>query len=343
MKSLDISELLGVKKLSTYVDKVNVRLTEMVNINEGIFVEPINRLINANSKRLRPAILIAIALKSNHKITDEIMDCCVAIELVHIASLVHDDIIDNAEVRWGVETVNNKEGINTAILLGDFLFAKANEQAAKVDATVASIIAQTIQKLCLGETDELVDNFNIERSISAMIYSIEGKTAALFSAAFKLGGYCADLKDIEMSSLEEYGRCFGISFQFIDDILDFISDEKLIGKPINKDVEEGVYTLPLLLSISSNESSNIKKLIKDYKRSDSSALVKQLIKDNSIQKSFELVNEYNTLAKNLTIKLSNSNLCEMLYVLPEGYLNWCSNNLISSRYKKMVVHILTNV
>jgi heptaprenyl diphosphate synthase len=173
----------------------------------------------------------------------------VAVELVHLGSLYHDDVMDEADTRRGIESVNHRWGNLTAILAGDFLLARASEIAASLGTEVAALLARTIGKLCEGEVAQLRRAFDRDRTEADYFRSIEGKTASLFSAACRIGGLVGDLPRPTVDAVTEWGLAFGMAFQVFDDVLDLTATEADLGKPAGHDLVEGVYTLPVIRTL----------------------------------------------------------------------------------------------
>jgi heptaprenyl diphosphate synthase len=173
----------------------------------------------------------------------------VAVELVHLGSLYHDDVMDEATTRRTVESVNARWGNLTAILAGDFLLARASEIAAELGTEVAALLARTIARLCEGQVLELQSTFNALRTEEAYLRSIDGKTAALFGTASRIGAIVAGLDRTQIDALTSFGRDYGMAFQIVDDVLDLSATDEQLGKPAGHDLEEGVYTLPVLRCI----------------------------------------------------------------------------------------------
>lgn len=342
-KSFDIASLLNVPKLPKYLLLVEEELNKAVSSDNAYLSVPIGRLIRARSKRLRPSLLIAIVVNQGVKINQRVISSCVAVELVHLASLVHDDIIDEAEIRWGVPTINAKEGISTAIIVGDYLFAKANQQAIVASPDIAKIISRTVELLCQGEINEMADEFDVERSVSSLIKTMEGKTAALVSATCQIGGICAGLSKLDVNSLYNYGRAFGISFQVIDDLLDLLSTPELLGKPIGNDVKEGVYTLPLVLAIASDRGKEVRQLLKIKNQSADSALTNLLLDNGAINKSIIFAHEYNKLARIELKNLKDTKVKSGLMSIPDNYMAWALNYLVDDKYRPAVSKKLKSV
>jgi heptaprenyl diphosphate synthase len=175
---------------------------------------------------------------------------------VHLGSLYHDDVMDEASVRRGVESVNARWGNLVAIVAGDFLLARASELAAALGTEVAQLLAATIARLCEGQVGELRTAFDVHRTEESYFASISGKTAALMSAACRIGGLTAGASRPEIDALTEYGHAFGMVFQIVDDVLDLVGTEQSLGKPAGHDMEEGVYTLPVLRALALPEAGD---------------------------------------------------------------------------------------
>jgi heptaprenyl diphosphate synthase len=187
----------------------------------------------------------------------------VAVELVQVGSLYHDDVMDEAQIRRQVPSVNARWGNLRAILAGDFLLAKASEIAAGLGTDVAGLLASTIGELCKGQVAELQTLYDINRTEDQYFPSIAGKTASLFSAATRIGGIVAGYERDVIDRLTEFGRFYGMAFQVIDDILDVIATDEQLGKPAGKDMLEGVYSLPVIHTLASPVGPELKSLLKD--------------------------------------------------------------------------------
>jgi heptaprenyl diphosphate synthase len=184
-------------------------------------------------------------------VSDEVIQGGVAVELVHLGSLYHDDVMDEAENRRGVQSVNARWGNLVAILAGDFLLARASEIAASLGTEVAALLARTIGQLCEGEVGQLQYAFNPNRPESAYFSSIAGKTASLMSTSARIGGIVAGAPRPWVDALTTYGHSIGMTFQIWDDVRDLISTDGDLGKPAGHDMVEGTYTLPVLRALAS--------------------------------------------------------------------------------------------
>ena len=229
--------------------RIEEALVAAVSTNDAYLNELARHLIVAGGKRLRP-VLTVVAAQASSGDSESFLEAAVqggiACELVQTGSLYHDDVIDEAATRRGVETVNAKWGNLQAILAGDFLLARASEIAASLGAEVAGLLGHTIARLCEGEIEQLRHTYDVARPESSYFSSIEGKTASLFSTAARIGGIVAHADRGIIDALTDYGLAYGMVFQIVDDILDITATDQQLGKPAGHDMEEGVYTLPVL-------------------------------------------------------------------------------------------------
>ena len=246
------SPLLTLPSMGADLGRVERALREAVVTGDPFLTEVASHLILAGGKRLRPALAIAVAAAVSGEPSDAAQDVIMggtSVELVHLGSLYHDDVIDEAVTRRTVESVNARWGNLKAILAGDFLLAKASEIAASLGTEVAGLLAATIGRLCEGEIRELQSAFNVERTEDDYYASVEGKTSALFATAARIGAIVAGHERPLIDAATTYGLRLGTAFQIVDDVLDLTASEAELGKPTGHDLYEGVYTLPVLLTL----------------------------------------------------------------------------------------------
>ncbi len=244
--------------------RVESQLLESVRSDEGFLTEIASHLISAGGKRVRPGFCIASAattVETEESATPEAVTGGVSVELVHLGSLYHDDVMDEAEVRRTVDSVNARWGNLKAILAGDFLLARASELAAGLGVEVAALLAATIGRLCEGQLLELQHAHDLDRSEDAYLRSIDGKTAALLAAACRIGALVSEAPDSHVEALTTFGRSYGMAFQLVDDVLDLVATEEQLGKPAGHDLEEGVYTLPVLHTLASADGDELRELL----------------------------------------------------------------------------------
>src|SRR5439155_22663619 len=177
----------------------------------------------------------------------------VAIELTHVATLYHDDVMDEAEFRHGVPSVNSKWDNSVAILSGDFLFAKASELSADLGAEVTRLLARTIATVCDGQIRDVTTAGSLSQTESGYMETIRRKTAALIATSCRLGGMLSDARGDHVDVLERFGEVIGLGFQLSNDIMDVIATGEVLGKPPGQDLRQGVYTLPVLYALQDGE------------------------------------------------------------------------------------------
>lgn len=225
--------------------RVEEALKKSVETADPFLTTVAQSLIVAGGKRLRPVLALAAAYTTGDAV-DEVVQGAVAVELVHLGSLYHDDVMDEAVTRRGIETANARYGNFVAIVAGDFCLARSAQIAASLGVEVSALLGYTIGRLCEGQVSELQHLFNVNRPESAYYESIDGKTASLMAAACRVGAITSGLGDAEKEALTTFGQRVGMVFQVVDDILDITATDEELGKPAGNDVVEGVYTLPVL-------------------------------------------------------------------------------------------------
>ncbi len=247
---MNVTELLDLPYVEEDLGRFEALLAEAVRVGDPFLDEVTTHLISAGGKRLRPALLLASATCGASPASDETLQGAAAVELVHLASLYHDDVMDEAVLRRNVESVNSRWGNLIAIVAGDFLLARSAEIAASLGPEVAGLLAATLGHLCQGQISEVQTAFQPNRSEDAYLATIAGKTAALTSAACRIGALTASLDRTKVDALTDFGRHFGMVFQIRDDIMDVIGSPEHLGKPAGQDLAEGIYTLPVLRALS---------------------------------------------------------------------------------------------
>lgn len=246
---VNISDLLDLPALDADLGRLESALGASVVVADPFLAEVAGHLIGAGGKRLRPALAIVAATAGGAAVTDDVIQGGVSVELVHLGSLYHDDVMDDADSRRGVESVNARWGNLVAILAGDFLLAKASEIAASLGTEVAGLLAATIGRLCEGQVAELQTAFSVDRTEASYLSSIAGKTASLIAAACRIGALTSGLSRPHVEACTAFGQSFGMVFQIRDDVLDVIGTDEQLGKPAGNDLVEGVYTLPVIRAL----------------------------------------------------------------------------------------------
>ena len=246
----------GIAPLSTDLVRVEDGLNAAVRADDRFLGDVAGHLLAAGGKRLRPTLALCAgyaAAGAGEPATDAVVTGGAAVELVHLGSLYHDDVIDEAETRRGVPSVNARWSNIVAILAGDYLLAQASVLAASLGADVAGLLAATIGELCRGQVLELQHLFDVTRTEETYLSSIEGKTASLMATASRIGAMVSNVSADSLDALTQFGHHLGMCFQVVDDVLDVTATEAELGKPTGNDVHEGVYTLPVIYAVARSE------------------------------------------------------------------------------------------
>lgn len=223
--------------------------------------EELKTIFSAKGKRIRPAVLLLISKHYGVKGGSPI-PLAVAIELLHTASLIHDDLVDNANLRRGKPSFHKFWGPDLTVLLGDYLYVKAIHLVLKnVNPYIIRALSKSASKMVEGEIEEIKRRGDLNLKITDYFSILEKKTASLFSASAEIGGLLGNAPEAELKALKNFGISIGISFQLIDDLLDIISTEDELGKPTLSDLKEKKTTLPLLYLLMRNEN-NVREKIK---------------------------------------------------------------------------------
>ena len=258
------------------------------------------------------------------KVSDEVIQGAIACELVHLGSLYHDDVMDESTMRRGVDTVNAKWGNLQAIVAGDFLLARASGIAASLGNEIAGLLARTIAELCEGQIEELQHTYSVARTVPSYLVSIEGKAASLFATSARIGALVAGHDAPVVDALTNYGTSFGMVFQIVDDILDVIATDAELGKRAGHDMEEGVYTLPVLLTLKSDSTDALELrdlLGRPFTGNDRDTALAIVRANSGVQNAIETAREYVAIAENECAKMPASSATTALREAPRVLLN----------------------
>ena len=240
----------------TWLVEDMLRIEQLMLATAGASSNPLvgeaaSHLLKAGGKRLRPA-LVMICSRAGTPGARESDLAAAAIELVHVATLYHDDVIDETDTRRGAPTVHSKWGLEVAVLSGDYLFAQGCLLGATAGGEVSTILSRAIAEVCEGQIVETSALGDPRRSPDEYRETISHKTAALFSAGCELGAATSGADDSRRVALTTYGRQLGLAFQIVDDLLDLVGDPDVTGKIPGTDLKEGVFTLPVLVAAHSD-------------------------------------------------------------------------------------------
>jgi heptaprenyl diphosphate synthase len=242
-------ERLRLELVEADLHRLESLLAESVIFGDEYLDQVTTHLIYAGGKRLRPILAISSATMGERNATREDLLGGVSVELMHLASLYHDDVMDEAEIRRNVDSVNARYGNLIAIVGGDYLMARSAGIAADLGVEIAGLMAHTLAWLTRGQVAEVRTIFSLHRTRADYFEAIEGKTAALMSASCRIGALTAGHSPEIRDALTEFGRCFGMIYQLRDDVLDLIAVDNQLGKPAGQDLAEGIYNLPTLVAL----------------------------------------------------------------------------------------------
>jgi len=286
---------------------------------------PCLRVMGGGGKRLRPALTLSVADIGN-VFDPGVVAAAVAVELVQVGSLVHDDIFDNAVTRRGTPTINAVEGENLALLAGTYLMARAGAEAAIAGQQVASDIARTVAMLCVGQTTETQYLFDVGQEIDRYLFTIEAKTAALFACSCRVGALCAKLPDEHVDLFGDFGKKFGMAFQLIDDVLDLIGDPDRLGKPVGADLRGGVLTMPALLELAQPRGGDLRILLHHHRSADLEQASRMIVNSGQIDEVIEIARRY---AAEAAAAITDIPGASTLSRFPHSYLDWSLEEFVA--------------
>jgi geranylgeranyl pyrophosphate synthase len=225
---------------------VEARLSEVSEQAYAPLAAALRTLLDSGGKRLRPALTILTSRFGSVRDTDAVIAAAAGVEMLHTATLVHDDLIDDACLRRGRPTLNASWDLGSTVLAGDFIFAQSAAFFAETRSPrVISLFAETLKTICDGELRQVFGYLNWDQPEEEYYTRIFNKTASLFSASAEAGAILSGVPEPLVQLLRDFGRYLGMAFQIVDDILDFTGDEGVIGKPVGSDLRQGILTLPV--------------------------------------------------------------------------------------------------
>jgi geranylgeranyl pyrophosphate synthase len=285
------------------LDAVEDRLRSAADINFPILGDIIDTLIGAGGKRLRPVMLLLSARPFDYNI-DKLVSAAAGIELLHTASLVHDDTIDGAQLRRGQPTLNSMFDTGTVIMLGDYLFARSAMLAADtMNPRVVAVFASTLGHICDGQLHEILTAHSVEQTREDYERRIFGKTASLFAGAAEMGAILGGASDPDIETMRGFGADVGMAFQIIDDVLDLRGSTEEIGKPAGLDLRQGTVTLPTMIYMAQADGSatatEVRRIVDGGVASDEQLLsVASTIRDSgALEEAVESAHDFVERAK----------------------------------------------
>ncbi|ERI08363.1 heptaprenyl diphosphate synthase component II [Aneurinibacillus aneurinilyticus] len=243
-------------------------LDRAIDTKEPVLHKAASHLLKAGGKRIRPVFVLLGGKFGNYDI-ERLKYVAVPLELIHAASLVHDDVIDDAELRRGKITVKSKWDNRIAMYTGDYIFARALTLVTELpNPQIHKILSNTIVEVCLGEIEQIRDLNNWDQNLRRYLRRIKRKTALLMAISCQLGAIATDASKDVVRRLYAYGYNAGMAFQITDDILDFTGDEKKLGKPAGSDLKQGNITLPALYAYHKSQNAAAFRVLAEENRTD---------------------------------------------------------------------------
>jgi len=302
---------------------VERRLREVTVAETEFLTEIAQHLLTAGGKRYRP-LLSQVAAELGGNDGSEPIEAGVSVELVHLGSLYHDDVIDEAETRRGKASVNSNWTNTVAILAGDFLLAKASEIAAPLGEEAVALIAKTYATLCEGQVRELIYADSLDHGPDGYYSVIGGKTASLIRTSARLGAITGGADADTVDAISNWAWEMGMVFQMTDDVLDLIASDEFLGKPAGSDIGEGTFTLPVLLASQGPDAEEIAALLGDGKPYSDDAIrrvIELTVSGGYIDAVLDEAVERIRIAEKETSEISNRSLTSVLSSLDQYLLD----------------------
>ncbi|UCD84231.1 MAG: polyprenyl synthetase family protein [Deltaproteobacteria bacterium] len=323
-------ELTGVEReLRNFLPQKELAKISRNGIGFQPIIDATNHIINAGGKRLRPALVLLSSRACNYRGSKSV-SMAAAVELIHVATLVHDDLLHDSVLRRGKETVNAKWDPETALLVGDNLYLKTlsiianNKDLLENNSNikVLRLILDTAYSIFQGEVHQFAKKDDFDISEKEYFQIIEGKTASFISACCRAGAFLADSPEAAEKKFARYGLNLGIAFQIVDDLLDLVADHRQLGKSVGSDFRDGRCTLPYIHFLREAQPAERKQLLsflkpEARKKVRTSSVTKLLEKNNSIDYSYQIAEKYASRAKKELASIPESpakesliNLCD---------------------------------
>lgn len=285
---------------------VEQEMEKFVQTPSPLLTKTSSHLLFAGGKRLRPAFALLAGRFHNYSL-EKLLPLAVALEMIHMATLVHDDVVDASLTRRGRPTVKAQWGDRISLHTGDYLFSKSLILiSGYTDKRIPSILAKVSVQMCQGEIQQLATAYNVNQTKRDYFYKIKRKTALLISASCQLGAIAVEAPDNIAKGLSRYGHYLGMAFQITDDILDMTADEAELGKPIGGDLRQGIITLPAIHALKNHHCKDrLADLLRKKDKNEKEVMEAINIIKNSggIDYSFSIARKYVEKAKKELLKL----------------------------------------
>jgi len=295
------------------LDKVEQSLEAVADVDFPLLAKLLEYVLKNGGKRIRPSLTLLCGKFYRCDLT-LLVPMATAAELLHTATLVHDDIVDNSAIRRGKPSVSLAWGENRALLLGDYLFSKAGSLAASTgNLRAIKVFSQALMVISGGELKQTGEIFDLKQARDHYYKWISAKTACLFSTAAEAGAILSQSPEYVIETVREYGHNFGMAFQIVDDVLDFIGEEAEVGKPVGSDLGEGIVTLPSILYAESHPEDNLIERVVENKDTESVALaVEEIRNSTAIDECLAIASDFSSRACRAMEKLPDNSFRQAL-------------------------------
>ncbi len=308
---------------------VNEELKSKLN-SENELVRQINKyILDMPGKYLRPALVLLSARTGNYR-GDKDIPVAAAVEIIHTATLFHDDVVDSANLRRGQPTVNSKWGNGIAVVLGDHWYSRAFSILTDIKTPkILEMLLEVINKICVGELEQLKRRYDLSFTEQEYLEIVENKTACLMSFCCRAGAWIGEISPGQTKSLANYGLNLGVAFQIVDDCLDFADTEEKTGKSLGSDLLEGKLTLPLIYAMNAANKKDVEWIknsfeLRQINNNDANRIKNMVKQSRAIDYSLKKAEEYRDISKDQLKSLGSSEYRDALnlfadYVIERGY------------------------
>ena len=307
------------------------RLSTVAGAGGAWLREPLLGVLSRPGKRLRPALVYTVARLGPAPDEAAAFECATALELLHLSSLVHDDLMDCAETRGGQPTLHLTHGVGGAVLAGDILAAAGGATVARVGPVASTAWQDAYLAMCRGQAAEAALRHHLPK-VDECVAVMEGKTATLIGAACRIGAWCGGMPAAWQDAFAAYGVAFGLVFQLLDDLMDVLSTPRLWGKPVRHDVAQGIYTLPVVLSGLESAPSEV----------DTRAVYRRA-REDGVPRALEMLAQWIQDAWAALWQIAPSPAVEQLRGLPRRYATSVLSRRTAPAHRAFVAGLVGNV
>ncbi len=298
-----MKQVFQLNEIKQELEKVEIFLNNYINFSHPSIKESSRHILQAGGKRIRPAFVLLSGSFFKDTPKDKLISLAAAVELIHMSSLVHDDVIDEADFRRGKPTIRVLRGNKFSLHVGDYLLGQALKLVdPKNNKEIANILSKVSVEMCQGEIQQLVSAYDPKQSVKSYLYRIKRKTALLIAASCQIGAIAANATPKQVYAFYKYGYYLGMAFQIKDDVLDFEANSKTLGKPAGSDLVQGILTLPAILTLKKEDSDSkrlaeliVSKFAQGEK--DLEEALKIIKTGDAIENSLNYLSKYVDLAK----------------------------------------------